>query len=361
MPPIHAYNFPTGTALHDGITQKLAFAPKSKLDLVTSVDVQLHNVLARAESFEWEFDLKRMWLGRSRWTAMINQYINPVALEEWLDSCEAKLKGRKRGVSIMRTNSVAQRTNGQKDRVWRRWGSCMLAIGYRSMPEPQITLHSRTSYFGYIAALDLTVAHVCARLIGERVGLAPEEMSFVWHNECTQYHAFKSMAYIMGDEGMRERFLEPDEPHTRESAPALYYSQKWLDGFAKEDAEGKLYGDMNFGQTRRIRKRWHTEVLGYDYGEPFEGGTHASSSQNRRFKPLPSVSSDQLDFSPIFKRARRKPVDQEESLDMVTHTDEADVDDEMLDSDAYREGYNLGYGHADNGRDPLWDDDEVDE
>jgi hypothetical protein len=332
MPPIHAYNFPTGTALHDGITQKLAFGRKDQLDLVTSVDVQLHNVIARAASFEWEFDLKRMWLGKSRWTTMINQYINPVALEEWLDSCEAKLKGRKRGVSIMRTNQVAQRTNGQKDRVWRRWGSCMLAIGYRAMPEPQITLHSRTSYFGYIAALDLTVAHVCARLVGERVGLKPEEMSFVWHNEATQYHAFKSMAYIMGDPDMRERFLEPEVPHTRESAPALYYSQKWLDSFAKEDAEGKLYGDMNFGQTRRIRKRWHTEVLGYPYGEPFEGGTHASSSQNQRFKPLPSVSSDTLDFGAIF-RTRRRAQSSPEDVDMVTHTDEDVVDDELLGDD----------------------------
>jgi hypothetical protein len=320
MPPIHAYNFATGNALHDGITQRLAFGAMSDLDLVTSVDVQLHNVVARAASFDWEFDLKRMWLGKSRWTSMVRQYINPVALEEWLDSCEAKLKGRKRGVSIMRTNQVAQRGNGDS-RVWRRWGSCMLAIGYRAMPEPQITLHSRTSYFGYIAALDLTVAHVCARLIGERVGLEPEEMAFVWHNEATQYHAFKSMAYIMGDPEMRQRFLEPDEPHTRQSAPALYYSQKWLDSFAKEDAEGKLYGDMNFGQTRRIRKRWHTEVLGYDYGLPFEGGSHAARSQNRRFTPLPSVSSNTLDFSTIYKRQNRNPSGPED-VDMVTHSTE---------------------------------------
>lgn len=331
MPPIHAYNFPTGNALHDGITQRLAFGSKAELDLITSVDVQLHNVLARANSFEWDFDLKRMWLGKSRWTAMINQYINPVALEEWLASCEAKLKGRKRGVSVMRTNQVAQRGNGES-RVWRRWGSCMLAIGYRAMPEPQITLHSRTSYFGYIAALDLTVAHTAARLVGERVGLEPEEMSFVWHNECTQYHAFKSMAYIMGDPEMRERFLEPERPHTRESAPALYYSQKWLDGFAKEDADGKLYGDMNFGQTRRIRKRWHTEVLGYDYGEPFEGGGHNAASQNRRFKPLPSVMASTLNFDAIHKR-RARSKSSPEDVDMATYSDEDVVDDELLGED----------------------------
>jgi hypothetical protein len=331
MPPIHAYNFLTGTALHDGITQRLAFGSKAELDLVTSVDVQLHNVIARAASFDWEFDLKRMWLGRARWTSMVRQYINPVALEEWLDSVEAKLKGRKRGVSVMRTNQVAQRTNGQKDRVWRRWGSCMLAVGYRAMPEPQITLHSRTSYFGYIAALDLTVAHVCARLIGERVGLDPRQMSFVWHNECVQFHAFKSMAYLMGDPATRDAW-DRLRPATRDLHPALYYSDKWLDSFKREDEEGKLYGDMNFGQTRRIRKRWHTEVLGYEYGARFEGGSHASRSQNRRFQPLPSVSSDTLDFSTIFKRQNRNPSSPDD-VDMVTTTDEAGVDDEALGDD----------------------------
>lgn len=332
MPPIHAYNFPTGTALHDGITQKLAFGSLQQLDMVTSVDVQLHNVIARAESFGWDFDLKRMWLGKSRWTAMINQYVNPVALEEWLDTIEAKLVGRKRGVSVLRSNNVAQRTNAHS-RVWRRWGSCMLSFGYRAMPQPQITLHSRTSYFGYIAALDLTVAHTMAQLIGERVGLEPGEMSFVWHIECAQYHAFKSMAYLLGDPDMRERFLEPETPHTREDAPALYYSTKWLDSFRKEDDEGKLYGDMNFGQTRRIRKRWHTEVLGYDYGEPFEGGGHNAASQNRRFQPLPSVMASTLNFDAIHKRRRRQGSDPAD-VDMVTYSAEKhDTEDDSIEED----------------------------
>lgn len=351
MPPIHAYNFPDANALHDGITQKLAFGTKKELDLVTSVDVQLHNVIARAASFDWEFDLKRLWLGKSRWTSMVRQYINPVALEEWLDTCEAKLKGRKRGVSIMRTNMVAQRGNAHS-KVWRRWGSCMLNIGYRAMPEPQITLHSRTSYFGYIAALDLTVAHVCARMIGERVGVDPKDMAFVWHIEAAQYHAFKSMAYLMGDDDMRTRFLEPEVPHTRESAPALYYSNKWLQGFAKEDDEGKLYGDMNFGQTRRIRKRWHTEVLGHEYGEPFEGGGHNAQSQNRRFGELPSVSSDSLNFDSIFRKRRSG---ESEDVDMVHHTDEDAVDDELL------EGFADGYSAASLDRMLPQEDDDTEE
>jgi hypothetical protein len=133
------------------------------------------------------------------------------------------------------------------------------------------------------------------------------------------------MAYLLGDEEMRERFLEPDEPHTRDNAPALFYSQKWLASFAKEDEEGKLYGDMSFGQTRRIRKRWHTEVLGFEHGEDFEGGNHASASQNRRFNPLPSVKASELDFSAIKRKNRTKAVP--EDVDMASWSDEDDVDD----------------------------------
>jgi hypothetical protein len=333
MPPIHAYNFPTGTALHEGLIRKLSFSPADQLDLVTSSDVHLHNVIARAESFDYDLDIQRLWVNKLRWSSLVRQYVNPVALEEWLASCEAKLTKGKRGVSIMRTNLVAQQSSKSNDRIWRRWGSCILAVGYRAVPQPQITLHSRTSYLGYIAGLDLNVAHVCARLVGERVGVAPEEMAFVWHNENPQFHVYKSMAYLFGDDEMREQFLNPAQPHTKESAPGLYYSQKWLDAFKKMDDDGVLYGDMKFSQTRRIRKRWHTEVLGYDYGAPFEGGGEGSkgaASQNKRFKPLASVSTKDLDFSSIFRNCRSGAP---EDVDMSTFSDEAGMDDDMLGPD----------------------------
>lgn len=336
----HLYQTDTATDLHKNLCDSLAYGHSNEMDMVTSVDVQKHNVMAIAESFEWDFDLRDLWLTKSRWTTMIRQYINPVALDYWLNSVEKKLKGRKRGVSVMRTNEVQQRTGATRaggERVWRAWGSCMLAIGYRAMPRPQITLHSRTSYLGYIGALDMSVAHVCAKLIAERVGLTPEDIQFVWHLEAAQFHGFKSLAYLLDDVDRREQFMDlyvgdgssVEDKNLRRRQPALYISRKWMRSFEQDDAEGKLYGDMNFGQTRRIRKRWHTEVLGYEHGERFEGGDHRSASQNKRFKVLPSCKVSNLTFDQLYSsaaaRSKRISWDAENELKVDT-TNEKDDD-----------------------------------
>lgn len=342
---LHVYTADTASDLHGMMCHSLAYGTKSDMDLVTSVDVQKHNVIATAESFAWDFDLSDLWLTKTRWTTMIRQYINPIALEEWLNACEAKLVGRKRGVSIMRTNEVQKRTSPKKQladgsengiRTWRTWGSCMLAIGYRALPRPQITLHSRTSYLGYIGALDLSVAYHCATLVAERVGLSVEDIAFTWHLEAAQFHAFKSLAYLLQDDDRRESFMDlvvgesdAQDLQMRRRQPGLYISRKWMNTFEKEDAEGKLYGDMNFGQTRRIRKRYHTEVLGYEFGEPYEGGDHRSRSQNKRFKPLPSVKASELTFDNLFNSAARrsKRVDWDENnVKKVDTTDESTDD-----------------------------------
>jgi hypothetical protein len=213
----------------------------------------------------------------------------------------------------------------------------MLAIGYRAMPRPQITLHSRTSYLGYIGALDLSVAYVCARKITERVGLNVQDIQFVWHLEAAQFHGFKSLAYLLDDEERREEFMaievgdgtSAEDKVLRRESPSLYISRKWMNSFQREDAKGLRYGDMNFGQTRRIRKRYHTEVLGYDYGAPFEGGGHNSNSQNKRFRPLPTCHVDSLTFDQLFSgQARRSTrVNWDESnTAKVDTTDEANDD-----------------------------------
>lgn len=317
FPGAHIYRADTVTNLHEEICWTLAYGTYYDMDIVTSVDVQKHNVLAVAESFDWDFDLRDLWLTKSRWTSMIRQYINPVALDAWLNTCESKLKGRKRGVSVMRTNEVQRRESPTRDgsatRTWRTWGSCMLSIGYRALPRPQITLHSRTSYLGYIGALDLSVARLCAKLIAERVGIALEDIQFVWHLEAAQFHGFKSLAYLLDDPDARTHFMalsvgedSAQDKIFRKEQPGLYISRKWMRSFEIEDKEGKTYGEMNFGQTRRIRKRYHTEVMGYEYGEPYEGGGHKANSQNKRFQPLPSCPASSLTFDNLYNSQARR-------------------------------------------------------
>lgn len=310
---LHAYKFKTATQLHDRITHRLAYSSADDLDFYSTVDAHLCNVMARAESFQWEFDLRELWLAKSRWTTLARQYINPFALDSWLDLIEDRMSsnGRKsRGMALMRTNMVQPRKHGTK--VARRWGSCMLAVSFRRVPEPQITLYSRTSYMGYLAALDITVAHTCAQLVSKRLGIPVEDMSFVWMMEDAQW-SFKSMAYLMNNAEYYPDLEECDVTDKDQLyvAPGLYLAAKWWNVFRTEDEKGVLYGDMTWGACRRIRKRWHTEVLGWEYGEQFEGG----GTQGNRYAPLPSVMSTELDFSCLDKV--RGNIDPELAADMV--------------------------------------------
>lgn len=215
---MRAFRAPTMTLLHDQLCDALIHAPADKLDVITSVDVQIHNVIAEAKSMEWDFDLKNMWLTPSRWSMMVKQYLDPEELEAWIGQCTKKIGVKGRGIAVLRTKVVKPRggaATGHTNKETRRWGSCMLAISYKAKPQPQITLHSRTSYLGYIGALDLSVAWMCGQYLAREMGIKVEDMSFVWMNEAIQWHNFKSLAYMLNhhDEEKRDQYrrylLEP--------------------------------------------------------------------------------------------------------------------------------------------------------
>ena len=124
------------TDLSYGLTKTLVYSRPEGIDYQNSMDFQIHNIVVEARSCEYEFDLKDMWVTKSRWNSLARQYIDPDALNIWLDVIEKKLKGKKRGLSFMRTNQVAKRTAATSNKEWRVWGSCMLGFGYRALPRP---------------------------------------------------------------------------------------------------------------------------------------------------------------------------------------------------------------------------------
>lgn len=314
---MRAYRAPTMTALHESLCSVLVHSPKEKLDVISSVDVQVHNTVSQADSMQWEFDLKNMWLTKSRWTMMINQYLDPIELQEWLEKCTGRIGTKGRGIATLRTKSVKARggaSTGHTNKETRRWGSCMLAITYKALPQPQITLYSRTSYLGYLAALDMSVAWMCGRYLAAAMGRDIEDFRFVWMNEALQYHNFKSMAYLLNhrDEEKAEMYrtmlagksMPRSYAEQVREAPALRMTRKWLQKLILEDEQGKTLGDMNYNTYRRIRRRYHTEVLGYEYAQQFEGwSVHRKGpklgEQKEFFKayqPLPSTPIETLSF-----------------------------------------------------------------
>lgn len=316
------YHEPTLTKLHDSMTESLLFAKADGLDMVSNVDVQRHNVIGVADSMEWEFDLKTMWLTPARWTSMTRQYIDPDEFKAWVEKITLRLGTKERGIAVMRTKTVAARggeATGHTNKETRRWGSCMLALSYKAVPEPTITLHSRTSYLGYIGALDLSVAWMAARYLGRELGIEPKDFKFVWMIEAIQWHNFKSLAYMLNhhDNELRAQYrrllikplskLEANEIEMIETLPAVGMSRTWLRKMMAADARGETYGDMTYNTYRRIRRRWHTEVLGYEKAQTFEGWSYykvgeKAGQQREYFKafgPLPSTPVQKLDFKKI--------------------------------------------------------------
>lgn len=318
---MRAFRAPTLTQLHDKLCFEIVESPKEKLDVITTVDVQIHNVIAEAQSMDWEFDLKNMWLTPSRWSMMVKQYLDPEELDAWLQQCAGKIGTRGRGIAVLRTRLVKPRGGpAQGNKETRRWGSCMLAISYKAKPRPQITLYSRTSYLGYLGALDLSVAWMCGRYLAEAMRISVQDISFVWMNEAIQYHNFKSLAYLLNhpDDELKAQYrtmlIETKMPKSLATrmteSPALRLSRKWLQKLLAEDAAGLTLGDMSYNTYRRIRRRFHTEVMGIEYARQFEGwshykqdtGAHKAGEQKEFFKAygvLPHTPIQKLDFRAI--------------------------------------------------------------
>jgi hypothetical protein len=319
---LNTYSASTMNELHTKMCMDLVMAPAQDLDMISQVDVAKYNVMAYADSMTYNHNIKSIWVGKSRWTMMVNQYLDRDELTAWLAQASTKIGTKGRGQAVLRTKVVKPRggaATGHTNKESRRWGSCMLSLTYKAIPQPTITLHSRTSYIGYLAVLDFNIAHVVARALAAQLGIKVEDFAFVWMVESVQWHGFKSMAWLLcnEDETIRNTYrrllikkmddLDEDE-QTLATTPAMVVTRKWVNYVRREDQRGNSYGETNYNTYRRIRRRWHTEVFGYERGQKFEGWSHykkghPKEGQQREFfkayAPLPDVFTENLDLRPL--------------------------------------------------------------
>lgn len=331
---IHAYSFPDPVAAHDAMCERLVFGdtPGDDYDWTHGTEVGLHNVAIHCDTIDFDYDLKRLWIPPSRWTMMVRQYIDPVWLDDALDKVAERMSGRYagrkgRGIAVVRTGEhdvsmdhilagldadhdeieyVKTRMvqgKGTGRGVRRRWGSCMLNLSWRNNPVPTVSLHSRTTYFGYLAMMDMAVAQVFAYECAEICGVPLSHVQFVWTMDLAQFHGFRSLAWMLMDKDTREIMDQNVDRRTSFNARMVKGNQpgyrKALDGYArilKSDRAGVLYGDESFSSFARIRRRFHTEVFGTEYADQFAGGTRNRGGKGA-FPPLPSTFVSQLDFS----------------------------------------------------------------
>lgn len=307
---IHTFTYPNPVAAHDGMCERLMYGtePDTDYDWTHGTEVGLHNVGIHCESIDFDYNLKDIWVPPSRWTMMVRQYIDPILLDDWLDKIEERMSGahggrKARGIAVLRSRNVQGKGTGRN--VRRRWGSCMLSWSFRATPRPTFTMHSRTTYFGYLALVDMAVARTLANECAAITGIPLADVQFVWMLELAQFHGFRSLAWALSQEDIRAQLDEDvDQRHTvspRIASGNMPGYRKALDGYArilKSDRAGVLYGDESFSSFARIRRRFHTEVYGPEYAARFIGGTRRAGG-NGAFPPLPDTRVHSLDLTPL--------------------------------------------------------------
>jgi hypothetical protein len=159
----------------------------------------------------------------------------------------------------------------------------MLGFTYRGLRKwageeagPTIAMHSRVSYIAYIGGLDLALAHVLAREIGERIEVPPEQFRFRWYIDSLQFHGFKSLPMLFKE----EYITDLQRPRLRAEFPTIKLVGRWYDGILRDASNGVPLEAQRYGPLKRIRRRYE------EYS-------------NQQF--LPSVTVDDLDLTPLYR------------------------------------------------------------
>lgn len=250
------------------------------INFTASVDTVAYDNLLAAESMAFDLDMGRdLWLNKQRWTRLVRQYLDLSDTRTFVDrAADIGLGEGKRGV-VTQMPCAPVRREAKKH----RWGNCMLGFTYRGLRKwagettgPTISMHSRVSYIAYIGQLDLALAHVLAREIGDRIEVPVEDFRFRWYIDSLQFHGFKSLPYLF-----KEDFIaDLEEEKLRKKYPTIKLVGRWYDGIVRDSDAGVPLSAQRYGPLKRVRRRY----------EEFSRGEF-----------LPSVTVDDLTLAPLYR------------------------------------------------------------
>lgn len=280
----------------------ILWAGKDELAYYSKLDTMQEDCLYTAESCRYSLNMgEQLWLTPTRWTTLIRQYVNPNNLMLFLDQIkEIAMKGR--GIVAMDFQSVkATVVDGSPKASRRKHGGCMRMIVYRNLPQPTLSLYSRTSYLGYIGGLDMMLAHKIAEQIAIVKGLSVDDIRFRWHIEMAQFHGFKSMSYILTSTKQNAYALQCSDAKFQKhfgpikDLPTWDLVRYWWKRLMKKDEIGETYDDMKYGAEIRIRRRYHGH-----FGIEGFGGEKTRSSE-RLSTPINKLNLDKVMFDRMSK------------------------------------------------------------
>jgi len=255
---------PTQTELWHDVTRWHLYKPE--VDYYATIGTNLNNVILEAQSMEFEFDLRSLWLNRSRWTRLTREYLNGPETTDFVRRSREILtdKGRNGVITQMQFATVQRYAKKHK------WGGCLMSATFRGHRKrniiPTLTLHSRVSYNCYMLGMDFCLAHVLAREISQG---DPGQIRLQWHFDVLQTHSFKSLPFIYSQpdllaELVRSGKQEPniDDEGFRNEYPTWRAIGKWWDTVRRYEEEGKTVAEEVYGPLKRIRRRWEEHKQG---------------------------------------------------------------------------------------------------
>ena len=254
---------------------------REEVDLYLSIGTNMYNVFLEADSAEYDFNLREVWLNSARWTRLVREYIDPVDATLFVQNSREIMMGK--GANGVITNMPFRPVERRSDLRRHKWGNCLLAATFRGTPgsnvHPTLTIHSRVSYNGYMLGMDMGIVHALAREITEG---EPDMVRVQWHLDVTQFHSFKSLPYLYTQPDLMEE-LQKVEDHEewillQKKYPTWKAISRWWETVLKFEEEGKTLAEEKYGPFRRIRKRY----------QEYQNGIL-----------VPSVHISELDFSKI--------------------------------------------------------------
>lgn len=253
---------------------------ETQVDLTLGIGTNLNDVILVADSMEFEFDFRDVWLNRQRWTRLVHEYLDADETSDFVR--RARVIYDERGKSGVITNMPFRGV--QRTARKHKWGNCLMAATFRGTPgsevQPTLTLHSRVSYNAYMLGLDFCMAHVLAREIVGPDNL--ESVRLMWHLDVMQFHSFKSLPYIYTQPDLFKDLIQLVDNSSRgrqlRKLPTWGSINKWYEKVLEFEEIGKSLEDEKYGPFKRIRRRYQEFMRG---------------------ELVPSVTVDTLDLSKL--------------------------------------------------------------
>lgn len=220
----------------------MLLARKSEV-YVSSLTIVKFDQLLTADSMDYRMDLSQeLWLTAGRFTGLQRDYIDPAALREFVAKSQS-VSSKRPQIAQMQCRMKGQR------HVSYKWGNCILGFSFRRVPEPRLTMYSRTSMITRMGGLDLALAHCVAQLIAAASGEDVEDYGFSWYISNLQHSSLQGVPYFYAH-GLHKH--DWPEPLKLTGRPALRSMMRQLEYFDRLDREGRV---AKHGTRRRVREQ----------------------------------------------------------------------------------------------------------